>query len=148
MITSHEQAFNEINTLLLDAWAADPGTVDIPIVWGNVAPDRQGTPDGSGNPKPYLRVETIHETSRTVSLKGASGAKREYQGSLVALLHIQADRGVIHALPLISVVEAAFTGISSPGGVWFRNPKISPIGPQGTWYVMAATVTFLYDLIR
>lgn len=148
MITTHEQAFNEINTILKDAWEADILTTGIEIVWGNVAPDRQGTTDVDGNPIPYLRVETIHETSRTASLKGPVGTKREYQGTLLALLHIQADKGAIHALPLISVVDDAFNGTKSPGGVWFRQPKINPIGPQGTWYVMAATVIFIYDLIR
>jgi len=148
MIETHEQAVNEINTMLMDAWRGDPDTLEIPLLWGNVAHDRQGVADAFGNPSPFLRVETIHETSRTASLKGAAGSRREYQGSLVALLHIQADKGAIHALPLISVVADAFTGTSSPGGVWFRNPRINQIGPQGTWYVVAVTVTFIYDLIR
>ncbi len=148
MIETHEQAVDEMNTMLLDAWKGDSGTSEIPIVWGNVIPVKQGSSDVRGNPEPYLRVETLHETSRTASLKGPSGTKREYQGTLVALLHIQADKGAIHALPLISVVDDAFNGTKSPGGVWFRNPKISPTGTQGTWYVTAATVTFIYDLIR
>ncbi|MHA1812690.1 MAG: hypothetical protein ACTSYX_04560 [Candidatus Thorarchaeota archaeon] len=148
MIETHEQAFDEMNTMLFDAWEADSATAEIPIVWGNVAPDKQGGADPFDNPQPYLRVETIHADSRTASLKGPSGARREYNGSLVALLHIQADKGAIHALPLISVASDAFTGTKSPGGVWFRNPRINSIGPQGTWYVTALTVTFIYDLIR
>lgn len=148
MINTHEQAFNEMNTMLIDAWKNDPETMNIDIVWGNVAPDRQGESDPFGNPKPYLRVETIHAASATTSLRGAQGTRREHSGRLVALLHIQADKGAIHALPLISVASDAFTGTKSPGGVWFRNPTINSIGPQGTWYVTALTVTFIYDLIR
>lgn len=148
MINTHDQAFDEMNTMLLDAWEGNFETSQIPIVWGNVAPAKQGSTDVFDNPKPYLRVETIHESSRTASLRSGSGARREYTGSLVALLHIQADKGSIHALPLISVAADAFTGTKSPGGVWFRNPTINSIGPQGTWYVTALTVTFIYDLIR
>jgi hypothetical protein len=148
MIETHDQAFDEMNTMLLDAWEGDAETYGIPIVWGNIAPDKQGDADLFDNPHPYLRVETIHEASRTASLRGRSGARREYTGSLIALLHIQADKGSVHALPLISVAADAFTGTKSPGGVWFRNPRINSIGPQGTWYVTALTVTFIYDLIR
>jgi hypothetical protein len=148
MIDTHDQAFDEMNTMLLDAWEQDPDTSPIPIVWGNVAPDKQGGADLFNNPVPYMRVETIHESSRTASLRGGAGARREYSGSLVALLHIQVDKGSVHALPLISVASDAFTGTKSPGGVWFRNPRINSIGPQGTWYVTALTVTFIYDLIR
>jgi hypothetical protein len=148
MIETHEQAFNEMSIMLMDAWREDPETTDIDLVWGNVAPTRKGVQDAFGNPKPYLRAELIYGTSQTASLRGPSGSRHEHSGTLVALLHIQADKGSVHALPLISVVSDTFTGTKSPGGVWFRNPKINTIGPQGTWYVMAATVTFIYDLIR
>jgi hypothetical protein len=148
MIATHEQATNEMNTMLMEAWQNHADTYGIPVVWGNVAAPKQGAADPFGNPKPYLRVETIHEASRTASLRGPAGSRSEYTGSLVALLHIQADKGSVHALPLISVAADAFTGTKSPGGVWFRNPRINSIGPQGTWYVTALTVTFIYDLIR
>lgn len=148
MIESHDQAFDEINTVLLDAWTANSTTDDIKLVWANVVSGRHGQVDHFSNPDPYLLVETLYETMRTTSLKSSRGAKREHQGSLLALLHIQAGRGYSCALPLISVAQDAFTGTSTPGGVWFRNPRITNIGQQGTWYVMSMTVTFVYDLIR
>lgn len=146
MTESHEQAFDEIGTMLLDAWSANERTECIPIVWGNVVSGKQGAVDHYNNPDPYMRVEIVHQTSRTGSLKGPVGTKREYEGLVAAFLHIQAGKGYIQALPLISVAESAFKGTKSPSGVWFRQPRITNIGLQGTWYVVSMTATFLYDL--
>lgn len=148
MIETHEQATDEINTMLLDAWTESPETQLIPIVWGDVVAPKQGSVDYFDGTDPYLRAELLYSTSSTASLRGPNGSRREHTGQLVALLHIQGGRGYAHALPLISVAQDAFTGKASPGGVWFRNPQITNIGRQGTWYIMSMTVTFIYDLIR
>ena len=148
MIDTHTQASDEINTMLFDEWSKNPCTEEVPIVWGDVVADRQGGLNYANGATPYLRAELLYETSRKTSLKGRGGAKREHRGLLVALLHTQAGLGYSNALPLISVAQDIFDGTSSPGGVWFRNPHITNIGRQGTWYVTSMTVTFIYDLIR
>lgn len=148
IVETHEEAIDEINTMLLDAWTDSPETQLIPIVWGDVVAPKKGIVDYFNGTEPYLRTELLHETSRTVSLKGPSGTKREHRGTLATLLHIQGGKGYAHAMPLISVAQDAFTGTRSPGGVWFRNPQLTNIGRQGTWYIMSMTVTFIYDLIK
>ena len=148
IIESHEQATDEINTMLLDAWTESPETQLIPIVWGDVVSVKQGTVDYFKGTEPYLRAELFHESSRKASLRGPSGSRREHSGTLAAFLHIQGGKGYANALPLISVAQDAFDGKASPSGVWFRNPEITNIGRQGTWYVMSMTATFIYDLIR
>ena len=148
MIETHEQAFDEINTILLDAWKDNSTTSQIPIVWGNVVNERQGTVDYFEQTEPWLLVETIYETAITASLKGSSGIKRTHRGMIVAIIYVQLGKGAVHALPLISVAADAFEGIKTPGGVWFRNPQISTIGKDGTWYTMSMDAKFEYDLIR
>ena len=148
IIDSHEQATDEINTMLLDAWTESPETQLIPIVWGDVVTTKKGTVDYFNGTEPYLRADLLYETARKASLRGKGGSRKEHRGTLVALLHVQGGKGYAHALPLISVAEDAFDGKASPSGVWFRNPQITNIGRQGTWYVMSMTATFIYDLIR
>ena len=148
MIDTHTQASNEMHTMLFDEWTKNPCTEDIPMVWGDVVASKQGGVDYNSGAVPYLRVELLYETSRKTSLKSRRGAKREHRGTLVAHLHTQSGLGYSNALPFISVAQDTFDGIASPGGVWFRNPQITNIGRQGTWYVTSMTVTFMYDLIR
>lgn len=147
MITSHEQAVEEMSTMLRDAWLADANTLGIPIVWADVVSDPQGAPDANNNASPYLLIHTLHEDGSQQSLRSqGNSARHEYTGTLMASLHLQRGKGSIHSLPLISVAKRAFASTASPNGVWFRNTKITDIGPDGVWYIMAMTTDFLYDL--
>jgi hypothetical protein len=147
VIVSHDQAIDEMCTMLKNAWEGNSDTLNIPITWADVSGDRQGSPDPFQNPAPFLLVYTLHEGGSQQSLRSQGRqARYEYTGTLMANLHVQEGKGSIHALPLISVASSAFASQASPNGVWFRNTKITSIGPQGVWYVMAMTTDFLYDL--
>lgn len=148
MIQSEEQAVEEMSTMLLEAWDASPLTTLIPIVWGDVVQNRQGVPDPLKNPSSFIHVQVLHEDARKVSLRGPAGSRFQQVGTIAAFLYVAGRKGGIHARPLISVAASAFQGKASPNGVWFRNTRTPDMGPQGTWYVVAMTTTFLYDLIR
>lgn len=154
MITSPDQAVDEIFTMLRDAWLANVNTAPIDIVWGNVAHDYKGQFDGNGDPIPWLNAQCLHETSLKRSLRGQgapgvpAGSRYEQEGSVVAGLHYPEGEGNLAPLGLISVAQRAFQGKRSPNGVTFSEVQLTDIGPVGTWYLVTMTATFRYDLIE
>ena len=147
MITSQREAVNEMLTHLRDAWLSNPATQEWDLVWGNVAHDFKGNTDAHGNPIPWLYVQCLHEDSSKLSIK-SKGARIQHRGSILAHLHMPEGMGINSGRDEIASVGAAFTGIDTPNGVWFRSPNYADIGPDGTWYVLGVTIPFLYDLIQ
>ena len=149
MIDNSSQALDEMFTMLKDAWEQSYLTLEIPIVWGNVAHNIQGAPDLFGNQTPFLHVQALHSSGRTASLRGSRGQKHEKSGTLIAAYRFpEGGGGNADALDVIGIIEEAFMGKRSPNGVWFRNTQTSDVGTDRTWYVMTMTTNFLYDLIR
>ncbi len=154
MITSADQAIDEIFTMLKDAWELDASTTAIPIVWGNVAHDYNGQFDAAGDPIPWLNAQCLHETSTRASLRGQAGpgtpagSRNVEEGSVITGLHAAEGEGNAAPSALISVAKRAFQGKRSPNGVVFINPQLTDLGRQGTWYLITMTATFRYDLIE
>lgn len=154
MITTQDQAIDEIFTMLQDAWLLDVNTAPIPIVWGNVAHDYNGQFDAAGDPIPWLNAQCLHETSTKASLRGQvapgaqGGSRYVEEGSVIAGLHAAEGEGNAAPTALISVAKRAFQGKRSPNGVTFVNPQLTDLGRIGTWYLITMTATFRYDLIE
>lgn len=148
MISDPEQAEDEIYTMLREAWEAGYETLNIPIVWGNVAHDIQGAPDAHGSPEYFLEAKVLHETGRTTSLRGPNGSRQEQQGTVFCKLYGPEGESTGTLMRLINIAGNAYMGTKSPNGVWFRNPQYTTIGSDRTWFVVAMTTTFIYDLIR
>jgi hypothetical protein len=90
-----------------------------------------------------------HTAGRQASLSGASGTKRwERSGFLIVQLFTPILQGQSSADSLVGIIRGAFEGYSTPSGVWFRNPRISEVGSDGTWYQTNILVDFLYDEVK
>lgn len=154
MITSADQAIDDMFKMLRDAWLLDVDTAPIDIVYGNVAHDYHGQFTVAGDPIPWLNAQVLHETSRRASLRGQAGpgtpagSRNVEEGSIVAALHAPEGEGNAGPAKLISVAMRAFQGKRSPNGVVFIDPQITDLGRQGTWYLITMTTTFRYDLIE
>lgn len=98
---------------------------------------------------PWARARVQHTAGRQASLSGASGTKRwERSGFLIVQLFTPILQGQSSADSLVGIIRGAFEGYSTPSGVWFRNPRISEVGSDGTWYQTNILVDFLYDEVK
>ena len=59
MITSADEAIDEMFTMLRDAWLLDVATAPIDIVYGNVAHDYHGQFPAAGDPIPWLNAQVL-----------------------------------------------------------------------------------------
>lgn len=143
MTATFEQAREDMFTLVRDA--ALTKVTDAQIEW----PDK-----GFEKPKPpapWLRVALKHNPSvgGQASLAGDSG-KRRYRrlGTLYVQVFTPVGEGLSANYQLCKIIADALEGVSTPRGVWFRNTRITEIGPTDDWQQINVMADFEYDEVK
>lgn len=125
-------------------------TRPLPVVWDNV----KGTPDtvaidGTSAPPAWARVTLQHVIRQQASLNGAESTKRyEARGLLIVSIFVGAGKGLLISDRLCKIVEDAFDGRKTSGGVWFQNARSNEIGQSGNWHQTNFVVDFIYDEVK
>ena len=96
--------------------------------------------------KTWARITVRHVGGAQTSLSDVSGQKRYTKTGLLTIqLFTPAGDGSTAADPLCDQFEAAFRDKSTPGGVWFRNPRSVEIGNDGPWWQTNILGDFQYE---
>ncbi len=104
--------------------------------------DDNQDPPTSGN---WARVTMRHATGRVVAI---GGKMAERNGTLTVQLFAEAGDGLSTVDDLATVVNNAFEGHATPGGVLFENVRINEIGHDGRWFNVNVLADFEYCTIR
>lgn len=145
------QAIDEMYTLFNTAWlagsAAIVGTVPA-IRWDGVEEEAAPPVDAY-----WCRVSTEEIDASQSTLKSGIAPNEAQRYTAVGLLFVQLfcpktdakakERGEL----LAELARNAFRGVETPGGVWFRNPRATPLPSQGNALRFNIVVEYEYDSI-
>lgn len=139
MTLTYDQAKNEIQKVLYDAW----NTTGYQIHFEEVYKER------SANKDPWAVSQMRHYSGRQTTLCNADGEKRfTRQGVLTVQIFVPGGKGLSTAYNLGKVVSDAFEGVSNSSGVWFRSVRIREVGRDGEFFQLNVIVDFQYDEIK
>jgi len=143
MSLTRKQAIDEICTVFKTAW--DTTGHGARVKYQNVG-ETSTPPSGQD---PWARVVIRHSTSGQVSLAGAVGTRRFSRTGLITVQIMEVvGQGLSAATDLPKIVQDAFEGVSTPGGVWFRDVAINEVGPDGDFFQTNVVAYFEYDEIK
>ncbi len=151
MTATIEEARDQILGRFMDTWEAHADTAgvrtaDSAILFWNKAGDPPTTPDGDGNPPPWIRVALRHFDGGESALTDATGRKLVTRRGIVGISIFEAFKtGNVLTDKLARVGESAFTGKTTSGGVFFRNARTVEIGPDGAYFRTDVLADFQYD---
>lgn len=92
----------------------------------------------------YAKVFIQHSTGGQAAF-GDGENLFEREGFFTAQVFVPIGQGLKGGMQLCKVIADAFEEGSSPRGVWFRNGRITEIGPDGEWYNVNFVTDFTYD---
>lgn len=148
MTATYTQAIDDMFALFNAAWQNSNAIVgSVPEVrWQGV--EERDVPPANAY---WCRVSTQNVIDRQATLKSGvdSGQQRRYtsQGLLfVQLFCPMSDaRAMEKGRQLAELARAAFRGVESPNGVWFRNARINELAPADNAYRFNIVVEYEYD---
>lgn len=143
MSLTRKEAVDEICAVFKTAW--DTTGHGSRVKYDNVG-NTSVPPSGQD---PWARVAIRHATSAQASLSGTVGSRRfRRTGVLTVQVFEPAGQGLSGTTDLPKIVQDAFEGVSTPGGVWFRDVAINEIGPDKSYFQTNVVAFFEYDEIK
>ena len=144
MPLSYEDARNAIVTAFLSQWQSGASAAvgyEPEIAYDNVflvePTDRH-----------WARLSIQHTAGRQATF-GPVGERHFRRSGLVTLqIFLLADTGLSDGDKLAEIAVAAFEGISTDDGVWFRNVRSNEVGFDGVWFQINVVAEFEYDKMR
>ena len=83
------------------------------------------------------------------TLSGPIGRRRFRRfGVLIVQLLVPSGRGLSGGTDYAKLIQDAYEGVTSPGGVIFRNVRVNEIGQSGSFYQTNVSADFEYDEIK
>lgn len=148
MSLTRRQARNEILTAIKSV--LDTLTTDLPadqVIYRNKSTAQ--IPDTDTPSPTYWAVVLVqHAAGAQASLTGRVD-ERLYEKSGLVTVQLFAPRGkMLEADDIVETIESAFLGVSTPGGVWYRNVRSTEIGESGPWFQTNILAEFTYDQVR
>lgn len=139
------QAIDEILALAYTAWTVTAGQEASRWKWENVA---QKTTPPSGQ-HPWGRIILRHTESSQTSLAGADGKRRFTRlGVLQMSIFEPVGQGMAADTDLPEIMKNAYEGVTTAGGVMFRDVTIREIGADGDFYQTNVSASFEYDEVK
>ncbi len=152
MTVTAEQAVDEMFALFREAWHSGTTAIvgSVPAVrWPNVE-ERSRPPLNSY----WCRVSMQEVLAPQSSLKSGVAPNEGQRYTSTGLLFVQVFAPMSDAeaaekgKALAELARSAFRGVETPGGVWFRNPRVTPLPPQDNAYRFNMVVDYEYDTIE
>lgn len=147
---TEEQARDEMFDMLDAEWTTKAGAVTggaAPlIIWQGEEPE---TPP-SREAGPYARATVRHFTGGQATLGSVGSRRFNREGAI--FVQCFAPLGIGNPLTIAErlgrIARDAFEGRSSPGGIWFRNPRLNEVGPADGWFQVNVVAPFTYDEVK
>jgi hypothetical protein len=145
-LPTFDSARDEILGLFNVYWTANTpalnGGTAVPIRWEG---QDAGDPPPAGSP--WARIVVRHTDSRqsTLAPVGQGRATRYGLVTVQVFAPLSNGDGLSLAENLAIIARAAYERRSTASGIWFRNPTIREVGPDGSWYQTNLVVQFEYD---
>jgi hypothetical protein len=137
------EALDEILTPFKTAWDAEEGTT---LVKYDNVPNDDVPPTTQVN---WARCVVRHSASEQASLSGALGTQRwKRYGILIVQIFEPTAQGLIGSTDLPKIVQDAYEGVRTVGGVWFKDVTVNEIGPSGDFWQTNVLASFEYDEIK
>lgn len=137
MTLQRRDAINEILSLLKAVW--DP--LGFPMKYDNTHVDTAGAT--------WARATLRHNTGFQATLAGETGQRRfRRTGTLVVQIFQPPGAGLSLNPDLAKIVVDAYEGVTSAGGVIFRDVVPNEIGVDGGFFQTNVSVNFEYDEIK
>lgn len=96
----------------------------------------------------WVRVSVRHLDSRQAALGGGGVRRYTRNGVVTAQIFTVRGDGLTRADVLSAIIKAAWEGVSTPNGVWFRNVRSVEVGEDGPWFNVNVIADFEYDEVR
>lgn len=151
MTASPQTARKEVFALIAAGWAAGSPA----IVNASQAPEMryQGVEKGDlpGANQFWARASTQLATSRQAAfaLVGQGATIPVYETTGVVAVQIFAPMSAVASYAkgelLAELAQCMFMASETPSGVWFRNPRINELPPDGTWYRWNVLTDFQFN---
>lgn len=139
------EAIDEILALAHTAWTVTAAQGAERWKWENVS--KQTVPP-SGQ-EPWGRITLRHTESGQTSLAGAVGTRRfTRQGALTINIFEPCGQGTGASTDLPEIMKDAYEGVTTAGGVIFRDVTIQEIGEDGDFFQTNVTASFEYDEVK
>jgi hypothetical protein len=137
------EAIDEIFALFKAAW--DTTGYGDRVKYDNVA-SKSVPPEGTN---PWARVVLRHGASSQATLANEAGRRRfRRTGVLTIQIFILPGIGLTGDADLPTIVRNAFEGVTSSGGIIFRDVAINEIGSDGDYFQTNVVAFFEYDEIK
>lgn len=139
MSLTYAEARDEIFAVFKTAW----DTTGYPAHYQDVRKRR------SRDEEPWAVVTLNHSSGFQATLSGASGSRTFARlGFVTVQIFTPSGKGLQESYDLCKVVSDAFEGVSTPGGVWFRNVRLNEVGRDGEFHQLNVIAEFRYDEIK
>lgn len=150
MTATAAQAIDEMMGVLNTAWLADADTLDLALLWEDVAIKPPVTADANAQAAPWGKGFIRHAAGGMASLTSETG-KRRYRrtGTIVIQIFSPAGEGRTRNRVIAPVARDAYEAAQSTTlGIEYRNARIEDLGEDGTWYQSNVLVDFEYDEVK
>jgi hypothetical protein len=148
---THLEAQSELLKMFNDAWVASAGLVmggSVPVVYW----PGEETKSPPAVEFAFAKVSLQHVTGRQATLSNANGVTRFRRTGLLIIqcfVPLSSPDPVGTVTSLGRVALSPFEGKSSPNGIWFRNCRLTEVGPTSDGrYQLNIVVEFTYDELR
>lgn len=116
----------------------------VPVVWEtrpNTMPERFAGP--------WLRPAIRHAGGGQASLTGGLGKRHwDRTGTLFVQIFVPQGSGLGLAHSIGQELLDAYEGAATPGCVWFRDARLSEVGPDGHYFQVNFLVAFTYTEVK
>ena len=139
MSLTYNEAKDEIFSLFKAAW----DMTGHPVHWQEVKKSRSKSEDA------FAMISIRHAAGFQSTLGSSVGTTRFSRiGFTTIQIFVAAGKGLQEAYVLAKVASDAFEGVSTPGGVWFRNLRLNEVGKNGQFFQLNVVAEFNYDEIK
>lgn len=151
MTLTTPQAIDEMYGLFNEAWQAGSSAIvgSVPQVrWDGIEEDTPPPVDAY-----WCRVSIEEIAAPQTTLKSGIAPDEAQRYTATGLLFVQLfcpksdAEAKAKGERLAELARNAFRGVETPGGVWFRNPRATPIPSQGNALRFNVVVEYEYDSI-
>jgi hypothetical protein len=145
MNLTRAQAVDEILALANTAWVTTAGQAAERFKWENVGAKTVPPVDQSA----WGRIVLRHNVSAQKSLPGADGKRRFVrQGVLTIQVFEPIGKGLVGSGDIPEVMKNAYEGVTTAGGVMFRDVTINEVGDDGDFFQTNVVASFEYDEVK
>ncbi len=123
------------------------GLSDFVGIWDDTRTD---IPDAQASPLPsWARIIIRHGPGAQRGLADISSVRRYTQNGILTIqLFTPSGDGLTLADTISEAFLTGVSGVSTPGGVWFKNQRSVEVGNDGPWFQTNVIAEFEYDQIR